>query len=175
MRLNQPKYILVLVLLIAVGIQVMIALGKLLDLKESLAVFVSAMITAVGWYWSAYLNHRSFERSEFIKNKDKITALCENFFTELEKMMSEKETSEKQVEDFVANKTAEISLKSTQLIRVFGAKTSFLSVETISELQNKPVDLYSEAYDIQKREIKNLKIKALEEIDNLYDEWLKGL
>lgn len=175
MKLNQPKYVLILVLLVAVAIQAMIAFGKWLDLKESLAVFVSAMITAAGWYWSAYLNHRDFERSEFIKNKDKITSLCEKFFTELEIMMEKKGTTEKQIEDFVANKTAEISLKSTQLSRVFNANIYFLSTETIAELQNKPIDLYSENYEQQKQEMNALKTKTLEEIDSLYDNWLKSV
>ncbi len=175
MKINNPKLILVFVLLFFIFVHLMIAFGKWLDLKESLVVFTSAAITASGWYFSAYLNHRSFERSEFIKNKDKITSLIENFFDELEELVSKRETSEKDIDDFVSSKTAELSLKAEQLKRVFKSEIRFLSTQKITELQNTPIDLFSQNYKEQIEELKKLKRSTLEEIDEHYEKWLKSL
>lgn len=163
------------VLIFAIVVQLMISLGQWLDLKESLVIFTSSAITAAGWYFSSYLNHRSFERSEFIKNKDKITALVDAFFNELNELMAKKETEMQEIEAFVANKTAELSLKASQLERVFGSKTRFLSDEKITELQNKPIDVFTEPYKVQKSILKELQASISEEIDHLYEDWLKSL
>ena len=175
MKINSPKFILPFVLVSAILVQLMISFGQWLDLKESLVILASSAITATGWYFSSYLNHRSFERSEFIKNKDKLTSLVDTFFDELNELMAKKETDLEEIEAFVANKTAELSLKASQLERVFNSNVRFLSDNKITELQNKPIDIFTKPYRIQKVVQKELQASVLEEIDCLYENWLKSL
>lgn len=175
MKFNQPKYVVAILFIFAVITQLMLSLGKWLDLKDSLAVFTSALITASGWYLSAYLNHRSFVRGEIIKNKDRLVILTESFFIELEKLISQRETTEKDLEDFIADKTTEISLKSTQLRRGFKQDVEFLSDSTISKLQNEPIDNFNFPYKEQNQHLRRLRTSVLEEIDKKFDAWLEKL
>lgn len=111
----------------AVIVQLTIYFGKLLDLKDSITVFTSSIVTAAGWYWAAHLNHRTFERSEFIKNKDKLTNLVDSCFDKLDELFSKRETTPEDIEIFITEKTTEIENKASQLSRVFKSEIIFLT------------------------------------------------
>lgn len=181
-----PTVIVSIMLFLVVAIQLIILVGKWLDLKDSAVVLASSVITATGWYFSSHLNHRSFERSEFIKNKDKVISLVDEFFNELRELFEKKDTSIEELEAFVADKTAKLSLKVSQLDRIFNSPVRFLSDDKITKLQNEPIDMFiklrsmpiselTQVHETQKSFFIALKGEISQEIEDRFEEWLKNL
>lgn len=176
MKIFKAKHIISIVLIIAVIVQLTIYFGKLLDLKDSITVFTSSIVTAAGWYWAAHLNHRTFERSEFIKNKDKLINLVDSCFDKLDELFSKRETTSEDIEIFITEKTTEIENKASQLSRVFKSKIIFLTTDTLTKMKSYPLDLFeNNTFHEQKSKLRRFRTDVLEEIDQNYEEWLKKL
>nr|DAN69722.1 MAG TPA: hypothetical protein [Caudoviricetes sp.] len=177
MKIFKAKHIISIVLIMAVIVQLTIYFGKLLDLKDSITVFTSSIVTAAGWYWAAHLNHRTFERSEFIKNKDKLTNLVDSCFDKLDELFSKRETTPEDIEIFITEKTTEIENKASQLSRVFKSEIIFLTTDTLTKMKSYPLDLFenNNMFREKKSKLQKFRTDVLEEIDQNYEEWLKKL
>ena len=107
------------IFLIAVGIislvLLLFAIGEYLKIKEIMAIFASGVVTSVGWTVSSYLNNRSFLRGEFIKNKDKLVSLIDEYFKDLSELFARVQTTEKEIENYITDHAEEIKLKAEQI------------------------------------------------------------
>ena len=146
-----------------------------LTTEQLITAVASSLITAVGWIFSLQLNYSAFQRSEIIKNKDKLVSLIEKLFDGLQPLYEKRETTEKDIELFITNQVTELSLKKDQIERVFRKKVCFLSDGTLAKLQSEPIDILALECSVHKEKLSILKKDVLSEIDTLYEEWLKTL
>lgn len=146
-----------------------------LTTEQLIAAIASSLITAVGWFFSLYLNHTTFQRGEIIKNKDKLVSLVEEFFEELIDLLEKRKTTESDVENLITVKVAEIELKNQQIKRVFKKDVMFLSDRMIADLSSSPIDIFQRDYNDAKSQLFQLKKQVLSDIDTKYETWLGEL
>lgn len=146
-----------------------------LTTREFIAAVASSLITAIGWIFSIRLNHLTFQRSEIIKNKDKIVYLIDDFFMEVHSMFEKRETTEQDIDQFVQDKISEIESKAKQIKRIFNENIVFINDEFLVKLKNEPVDIFNGDNKEAKEKLDFLKKSVLDNIDFLYEEWLKTI
>ncbi|MDE8034630.1 hypothetical protein NYR75_02825 [Actinobacillus equuli subsp. haemolyticus] len=168
------KTILFIAIAIISLVLILFAVGQYLNIKEIMAIFASGIVTSVGWSVSSYLNNRSFLRGEFIKNKDKLTSLIDEYFKELNTLFEAVKTTEQDVEDYISDHAEDIRLKAEQIHRVFSGDVRFLSAKSCNSLISEPLDYFSD-HLTRNEKLQQFKKQILAEIDTLYEEWLKTL
>lgn len=147
-----------------------------LTTAEFIAALASAGITAVGWIFSYQLNKTTFQRSEIIKNRDQVVSLVESFFNDLIPFFDKRETTEKDIEDFITDKIPEVENKVNQIQRVFKKHgIAFISAEKLALLQSEPLNIFGGEHKQAKNKLQVLKKNILSEIDTVYEAWLRSL
>ena len=166
------------IFLIAVGIislvLLLFAIGEYLKIKEIMAIFASGLVTSVGWTVSSYLNNRSFLRGEFIKNKDKLVSLIDEYFKDLSELFARVQTTEKEIENYITDHAEEIKLKAEQIKRVFKHDVRFLSENSCDLLTSNPSEFF-EDHQARCEKLTLFKKNIMAEIDRLYEEWLEKI
>lgn len=144
-----------------------------LKLAELISAIAASGITAIGWIFTFQLNKATFQRSEIIKNRDKLVQLIEKFFDELFELFEKRATTEQDIENFITDKVPEIESKTYQIKRIFKKNNVvFLSNEMLARLQSEPLDIFAGEHAESKGKLQSMKKQALAEIDKLYEEWL---
>ncbi|URJ85779.1 hypothetical protein M9411_03495 [Pasteurella multocida] len=171
---NPFKNPLVVLILLIVIVAIISHIGKQYKLVEDIAIVLSSLITFSGWMLSTYLNNRDFQRSEIVRNKDKLTLLVEEFFDGISELLARRSSTEQDLEDFISDKVTHIEFKARQLEIIFKQKETFISQEKLSEMRDKPIDFMSLEFTELSREIKNLKFNILQDIEKKYTDWLEN-
>lgn len=169
--LKNPILVLVLIIIL---VSIINYVGTLNKTTENIAIITSSLITFSGWMLSTYLNNRDFQRSEIIRNKDKLTVLVEDFFDGLSELLAKRSSTERDLEDFISDKVTNIELKARQLEIIFKQKEAFISKERLSDMRDKPIDFIELEFTELSHEIKNLKFLTLQDIEERYSSWLES-
>ncbi|KNE85437.1 hypothetical protein [Aggregatibacter aphrophilus] len=147
------------------------------SIDEHFAIISSSVITAVGWSISSYLNTRSFQRSEIIKNKDHITNLIDALFRELLELAEKRSTSIEDIDNFITTRVTIIEFKANQLEKIFKENCQFISNESLTELRSKPIDIFENSHSNYKelnQQLNQLKNSLYQDIEDNYNSWLKN-
>ncbi|EOG6954117.1 TPA: hypothetical protein PXO68_003999 [Yersinia enterocolitica] len=140
----------------------------ILDAKY-VAVIISSLIAALGWLISSYINTRAFRRAEASKLKDKISSQMEVFFDQLEEKIRIRSLKETELDDFITGKLAIIELQIKHL--EMKIQISLISAATLAIIRDKPYDFMSSNDGEYKKQLHDLKINTLEEIEEKYTNW----
>ena len=112
----------------------------------------------------------------FSKNRDQVVALVESFFNDLIPFFDKRETTEKDIEDFITDKIPEVENKVNQIQRVFKKHgIAFISAEKLALLQSEPLNIFGGEHKQAKNKLQVLKKNILSEIDTVYEAWLRSL
>lgn len=136
--------------------------------EKYIILFVSFVIAVLGWVFSAYINNRAFNRAETSKLKDKIVLLSENFFDELDKMVTSRNTKESDLDDLT---TEWITIIEFQL-KYLKQKNGLILIEDedLKKMRSLPYDFILENLKPIKN-LRNLKLDILENIEKNYTDW----
>ncbi|WGE67688.1 hypothetical protein NYR77_01280 [Actinobacillus equuli subsp. haemolyticus] len=144
-------------------------------LKPFIPTITACITLLLGWFFTTYNNNENFFKSETIKHKDKLVAMIEDFFEDFLEKLKSRTVSDEDRESFVSDKITNLEFKHSIQQKIYGKKAViFLSDESFVKLRM-VWQLENIEYKKQKRKVQELKDEILQEVENNYIKWLKGI